>query len=369
MRGNVLGPVDKTVNVLIDRSYPVVKEVFKNLDLIKSAYDNRDAIRAVYENIPSIENIGEAAGHLNRIYQSIDRLDNIQANLLSILEVYNKLEDIQKASEIADKIDSVSEQIKEITTVANNLADIATVSKNISAIEEVSKSIEQIKEVLDSTERAEQAANEALALKNQIDSTAADVTNKANVVNTTYQNVVNHASNAINQITSLSAEKKAELEEISGNYYEPFVSPEGVISWERKHSNEFSPIAAVSIKGPKGDQGDPGTGLKISGEYASVNDLPKTGSVGLTYYISDIGECYTWDTNKRAWVSVGPIKGMQGDRGEPGQSANEILMNPDPVAYFDQIYGKTDLITGDLIVDISGTDPEAVNIFEETLKK
>ena len=39
MRGNVLGPVDKTVNVLIDRSYPVVKEVFKNLDAIKDVYE------------------------------------------------------------------------------------------------------------------------------------------------------------------------------------------------------------------------------------------------------------------------------------------------------------------------------------------
>ena len=127
----------------------------------------------------------------------------------------------------------------------------------------------------------------------------------------------------------------------------------------------------VNIKGPKGEKGEPGTGLQISGDFESVDELLTAfpqGSLGQAYYIKELNEVYTWDVNKNEWVSVGEIKGGKGDPGEPGLSANEILMNPDPVAYFDQIYGTTDLVTGDLVVDITGTEPDATDIFEEALK-
>ena len=44
-------------------------------------------------------------------------------------------------------------------------------------------------------------------------------------------------------------------------------------------------------------------------------------------------------------------------------------MSPDPVKYFDQIYGETDIITGNLIVDISGTEPDAIEIFNAALEE
>ena len=44
MRNNNLDPVDNTVSVLIDRSYPVVKEVYLNLDSIGSIYEHIEDI-------------------------------------------------------------------------------------------------------------------------------------------------------------------------------------------------------------------------------------------------------------------------------------------------------------------------------------
>ena len=90
------------------------------------------------------------------------------------------------------------------------------------------------------------------------------------------------------------------------------------------------------------------------------------GNSGDAYFATDTSEVYVWDVNKKKWVNIGALKGNKGD---PGQSANEILMSPDPVAYFDQIYGETDIITGNLIVDISGTEPDATEIFNAALKE
>lgn len=367
MRGNVLGPVDKTVNVLIDRSYPVVKEVFKNLDAIKSIYKNEAAILNLHENIDNIDAVGKAAEHLNRIYESIDKLDQVQANLHSILSVSNKLYQIEKASEIADKIDDVSDQIKEIITVANNIDPIVNLSNSVDILNAINNNLQVIKDSVNNAKRAEEAANIAVNAKNSVDASVSQVNNKAEEAKNFYNAAVAQSSGAIDQITTLASAKKEELQNIAGTYYIPYVSKLGDLTWGNTGGMENPP--SVNIKGPKGEKGEAGTGLKISGEFATLDELPKSGTAGLTYYISGIGECYTWDVNKKAWVSVGAIKGAQGDKGEPGQSANEILMTPDPVAYFDQIYGTTDLITGDLIVDISGTDIDAVDIFEGTLKK
>ena len=67
MRNNNLGPVDKTVSVLIDRSYPVVKEVYLHLEDIKNVYEHVDSIQYVSEHLDEIQNLQVAADHLNRI--------------------------------------------------------------------------------------------------------------------------------------------------------------------------------------------------------------------------------------------------------------------------------------------------------------
>ena len=67
MRNNNLGPVDKTVSVLIDRSYPVVKEVYLHLDGISAVYENIDGITYIKDHLDEVHEISLAAEHLNRI--------------------------------------------------------------------------------------------------------------------------------------------------------------------------------------------------------------------------------------------------------------------------------------------------------------
>ena len=133
----------------------------------------------------------------------------------------------------------------------------------------------------------------------------------------------------------------------------------------------FENPAAVNITGPQGPKGEPGEGLKIVATYATLEDLKyihPTGKSGDAYFIESTQEVYVWDVDKRAWGSIGELRGVQGEQGVPGLSANEILMDPDPVSYFNQIYGVTDVVSGDLIIDVSGTEPDATDIFEEELK-
>lgn len=368
MRGNVLGPVDKTVNVLIDRSYPVIKEVYLNLKAIKAVYEKEEAILSLHQNLDKIVEVEEAARHLNRIHESIDKLDEIQASLEDVVAVAGKLDQIEKASEITDHIGSISAQIKEITKVADNLEDVSAVSKNLENIQYVVENLETIKNTVNNAVRAEEAAAIATEAKEHIEAASENINIKADEANQLYSNIISTASNSLAQINDTASIRKDELLAIAGNYYKPNINEEGILYWD--NTGNLPNPTPVNIKGPKGDKGEAGTGLKISGEFATLYELTSNipvGKDGLTYFISDINECYTWDINKKAWVSLGPIKGAQGEKGDPGISANEILMFPDPVEYFDEIYGKTDLVTGDLVVDIAGTDPDATDIFEEAL--
>lgn len=99
----------------------------------------------------------------------------------------------------------------------------------------------------------------------------------------------------------------------------------------------------TSIQGLQGPQGD---ALKIQGIFDTASNLAATypvGNKGDVYIVQEDGHIYVWDDLKSIWADGGIIKG---DR---GQSANEILMSPDPEQYFKYIYGQS---TGDIIGDI-----------------
>ena len=66
------------------------------------------------------------------------------------------------------------------------------------------------------------------------------------------------------------------------------------------------------------------------------------------------------------WSSGVPFG--QGPKGDPGQSANEILMDPDPRDYFIEIYGQTSGgSVGDLVVNPAPLDPDPVETFKQAL--
>lgn len=79
-------------------------------------------------------------------------------------------------------------------------------------------------------------------------------------------------------------------------------------------------------------KGKDGTGFNILGYYNTLDELLKEhnkGSIGDSYIIDK--DLYIWDSNNNTWKNVGEIKGPKGDQGEPGplklKSSYLVLFN------------------------------------------
>ena len=83
-----------------------------------------------------------------------------------------------------------------------------------------------------------------------------------------------------------------------------------------KYSLEFN---FANLKGEQGPKGEDGTSVKILGEVSSDKDLPEKAEVGDGYMIDG----HLWVYNG-TWTDAGPIKGPQGDKGETGNGIKEI---------------------------------------------
>ena len=158
MRGNNLGPVDRTVQILIDRSYPVVKAVYENLDAITSLHSNLDSVLFVASNFDEIHRIQQAAESLNTIYENLDEIkaanDNVikiqeiqqqinQSNQETIIALEAKYQDmVDKYNTIAEKIDTVVVYIDAIDIILGNLDHLKTISSNIYALALVAGDLE-----------------------------------------------------------------------------------------------------------------------------------------------------------------------------------------------------------------------------------
>ena len=74
MIGNTLAPVDRTVSVLIDRAYPVVKAVYLHLNEISTVYEYKDAVRYVSEHAEDIQKIQDASNAVNAIHANLEEI-------------------------------------------------------------------------------------------------------------------------------------------------------------------------------------------------------------------------------------------------------------------------------------------------------
>lgn len=131
------------------------------------------------------------------------------------------------------------------------------------------------------------------------------------------------------------------------------------------------------IKGPKGDKGDRGESYNpdyygLESERSAYAYAAKDTS----FLATDTGMLYFKRTSQYDdWTDgilfgkgePGP-QGEPGEPGEPGKDANEVPMDPDPVAYFDELYGEShgDII-GDLVVNVTPISPDPVDTFENSL--
>lgn len=69
-----------------------------------------------------------------------------------------------------------------------------------------------------------------------------------------------------------------------------------------------------TLRGPKGDKGDPGAGLTLKGRLDDPNLLPPYPEDGDAFLIGDD----MWVTVNGLWTNAGPVRGPQGERGPRG---------------------------------------------------
>lgn len=134
------------------------------------------------------------------------------------------------------------------------------------------------------------------------------------------------------------------------------------------------PQGIQGIQGPKGDKGDRGESYNpdyygLESERSAYAYAAKDTS----FLATDTGMLYFKRTSQYDDWTDGILfgkgePGPQGEPGEPGKDANEVPMDPDPVAYFDELYGEShgDII-GDLVVNVTPISPDPVDTFENSL--
>ena len=134
------------------------------------------------------------------------------------------------------------------------------------------------------------------------------------------------------------------------------------------------PQGIQGIQGSKGEKGDRGD--SYSPDYyglESERGAYAYAAKDTSFLATDTGMLYFKRTSQYDDWTDGILfgkgePGPQGEPGEPGKDANEVPMDPDPVAYFDELYGEShgDII-GDLVVNVTPISPDPVDTFENSL--
>lgn len=96
--------------------------------------------------------------------------------------------------------------------------------------------------------------------------------------------------------------------------------------WNKIEQKWTSMGSIKGDKGDKGDSGEDGRGLEIADSFDTVAELLDTypdGSVcdGRGCVIKSTGEYWYWNTKRAAWASIGNVVGLQGPKGDQGESA------------------------------------------------
>lgn len=155
MIGNHFGPVDRTVSVLLDRAYPVVKAVYLRLDSIDKLSKHLDDLEYLattgYEIIESLDKITSISDAWLKIFEGQggqEAIDEILKHLDSMEEISPYIEDISKVAPYIQDIITVAEQIKDVSLIYDFYTSVEDVKETKelvnAALEEVQESVEYV---------------------------------------------------------------------------------------------------------------------------------------------------------------------------------------------------------------------------------
>lgn len=103
-------------------------------------------------------------------------------------------------------------------------------------------------------------------------------------------------------------------------------------------SNRGTSSAAIfDFTLPKGDKGDPGQGINVLGEYATLSALQAahpTGNPGNAYMVgtSNPKNLYIWNPADSSWKNQGALQGVKGDTGNAGTISIGTVTSGDTMA-------------------------------------
>lgn len=310
-------PPTQIVDSLLGRAYHVVK--------------------TVYLNLPMLKEINESES-INFFFEHWDTVQNIESNIDAIKGIGANLEELLKAPEYLEEVKQEGQN--------------------------------QINKIWEAKEEALKDFN------TDIEDTVNQIKNYATSAAFSYRYCsVEIASLQTSELTNLSPRTLVKV----GDH---IVTPLGNIYRITALTQTTFTVGAfiTSIRGEKGLTGDTGSGLTLLGVYETFEQFIQAnpvGGKGYAYMIKDINpdsdeesdenHVYIWDVNTSEWKDAGQLQGVKGD---PGQSANDILMDPDPEKYFVEIYGRSsgDVI-GDLITNEPIITPAPVETFNQSLEE
>lgn len=310
-------PPSQIVDSLLGRSYYVVKTVYLNLPMLKELNES-ESINFFFEHWDTVQNIES----------NIDAIKGIGANLEELLKAPEYIEEVKQEGQ--NQINKIWEAKEEA------LKDF-----NI----DIEDTVNQIKDYATSAAFSYRYCSVEIA--------SLQTSELTNISPRTLVKVGDHIVTPLGNIYRITALTQTTF--TVGSFI-------------------------TSIRGEKGLTGDPGSGLTLLGVYETLEQFIQAspaGGKGYAYLVKDINpdsdkesdknHVYIWDVNTSEWKDAGQLQGAKGDS---GQSANDILMDPDPEKYFVEIYGKTsgDVI-GDLITNEPIIVPAPVEIFNQSLKE
>lgn len=303
-------PPTQHVDLLLGKSYYIVKAVYEHLDEITSL-NNNEAIKFFYEHWESVK--------------------NLEDNLPALKDIALNVDELLKAPQYIQQVKD--EGAKQITAI-KDAKDQAVADFN-----------EDIKTTVDS-------------IKNY-------ATSAAYSYRYCSLELVSNQDIPLNKISPISNIKAGDhIVDTLGNVF---------LITAVTATNITIGEWLTSIRGEQGLKGDTGTGLNLLGTYDTLDEFLSVnpeGTAGSAYLIKQAegseNVVYVWDVNTNTWKNAGPLRGNKGD---PGKSANEILMDPDPEKYFLQIYGQaTGDIIGALVVEQSPVLPDPTDVFNNAVK-